>query len=102
MKIKFTTVVLALLCLQCGAFAAEGRYTPPESPRATFNFNPGWKFIREDVTNAAEVSFDDSKWADVSAPHTFNDVDSYSAIISHSGIHLIWVKTGESAVKPRR
>jgi beta-galactosidase len=31
------------------------------------------------------VAFDDSKWSDVSAPHTFNDIDSYTAIISHSG-----------------
>jgi len=37
------------------------------------------------VTNAEQVDFDDSKWADVSAPHTYNDVDSYTAIISHSG-----------------
>jgi hypothetical protein len=29
--------------------------------------------------------FDDSKWTDVSAPHTYNDVDSYTEIISHSG-----------------
>jgi beta-galactosidase len=28
---------------------------------------------------------DDSKWTTVSAPHTFNDVDSYNHFISHSG-----------------
>jgi beta-galactosidase len=60
-------------------------YTPPASPNATFNFNPGWKFIREDVTNAEQAAFDDSEWSDVSAPHTYNDVDSYAVIISHSG-----------------
>ncbi len=57
----------------------------PRSPRATYNFNADWKFIRQDVTNAEQVFFDDSQWANVSAPHTFNDVDSYNAIISHSG-----------------
>jgi beta-galactosidase len=65
--------------------AADARYTPPASPRVAFNFNPGWKFIREDVTNAEQVVFDDSKWSDVSAPHTYNDTDSYTQIISHSG-----------------
>jgi len=65
--------------------AAETHYTPPASPRAVYNFNPGWKFIREDVTNAEQVLFDDSKWTDVSAPHTYNDVDSYTDIISHGG-----------------
>ena len=65
--------------------ATETRYTPPASPCATFSFNPGWKFIREDATNAEQADFDDSEWADVSAPHTYNDVDSYAHIISHSG-----------------
>ena len=64
---------------------AENTFTAPASPHAIVNFNPGWKFIREDVTNAMEVSCDDSKWTDVSAPHTWNDVDSYANIISHSG-----------------
>jgi beta-galactosidase len=65
--------------------APSGPFAPPASPRAAFNFNPGWKFIREDVTNAEQVAFDDSKWADVSAPNTYNDVDSYTDFISHSG-----------------
>jgi beta-galactosidase len=65
--------------------AADAPYTPPASPRATFNFNSGWKFIREDVTNAEQIDFDDSKWATVSTPHTYNDTDTYDEIISHSG-----------------
>ena len=65
--------------------AAETTFTPPASPHADYNFNPDWKFIREDVTNAEQVNFDDSKWSDVSAPHTYNDTDSYAHIISHSG-----------------
>jgi beta-galactosidase len=60
-------------------------FTPPASPRADYNFNPGWKFIREDVAGAEQIAFDDSKWMDVSAPHTYNDVDSYTDFISHSG-----------------
>ena len=60
-------------------------YTPPSSAHADFNFNPGWKFIREDVAGAEEVNFDDSKWTTVSAPHTYNDVDSYTDFISHGG-----------------
>ena len=27
-------------------------YTPPDSPRATLNFNLNWKFLREDVPAA--------------------------------------------------
>jgi beta-galactosidase len=65
--------------------AIASAYTPLASPNATFNFNPGWKFIRADATNAEQVDFDDSNWTDVSAPHTYNDVDSYTVIINHGG-----------------
>jgi beta-galactosidase len=84
---KFITFT-ALVCAVAAALplrAAASSYTPPASPRATFNFNPGWKFIREDVAGAEQVAFDDSKWATISTPHTYNDVDSYNVIISHSG-----------------
>jgi beta-galactosidase len=69
------------------AFAAgQGpSYTPPVSPRATLNFNLDWKFIREDVPGGEVTAFDDSKWATVSTPHTFNDVDSFRQLISHAG-----------------
>jgi beta-galactosidase len=81
------SLVLTAICavMTLPLVAAESRYTPPASPNVTFNFNPGWKFIREDVTNAESVDFDDSQWTDVSAPHTYNDADSYQKIISHSG-----------------
>jgi beta-galactosidase len=78
---------LAATLILAGAsqFAAAASFTPPASPHATYSFNPGWKFIREDVTNAMRTAFDEAKWTDVSAPHTYNDVDSYTDIISHSG-----------------
>ncbi len=64
--------------------AAEKRFAPPASPRATYNFNPGWQFLRDDVAGADAAAFDDSKWSTVSTPHTWNDVDTYRAFISHS------------------
>ena len=60
-------------------------YTPPPSPRATINFNLDWKFLREDAKHAEAPLFDDSKWSTVSTPHSFNDIDSFRTIISHSG-----------------
>jgi beta-galactosidase len=66
------------------SLAAE-KFVRATSPHVDINFNPGWKFLRENVTNAETVAFDDSKWTDVSAPHTWNDADSYANIISHSG-----------------
>ncbi len=64
---------------------SAGNFVPPPSPHAVYSFNPGWKFVRQDVTNAEQAVFDDSAWTDVSAPHTYNDTDSYTDIISHSG-----------------
>jgi beta-galactosidase len=69
------------------AFAAPAPapYTPPRSPRTTLNFNYDWRFIREDVPGAEATAFDDSQWSSVATPHSFNDVDSFRMIISHSG-----------------
>jgi beta-galactosidase len=58
----------------------------PVSPRATYNFNPGWKFaFGDDTTGVEKPGFDDSAWVSVSLPHTWNDIDSYRAYISHGG-----------------
>jgi len=65
-------------------FASAGSaYAPPASPRAIYNFDPGWKFMRGDVTGAEAAGFDDSGWTEVGLPHTWNDVDTYRALISH-------------------
>ena len=85
MRLKSLLTTTLILAGVNGLFAAASSYTPPASPRADYSFNPGWKFIREDVAGAEQIAFDDSKWADVSAPHTYNDVDSYTDFISHSG-----------------
>ena len=64
--------------------ASERAYQAPVSPRATYSFNIGWKFIRQDVAGAERTGFDDSTWQTVTTPHTWNDADTYRAIISHS------------------
>ena len=46
--------------------------------RLTLNFDPDWKFIKADPAGAAQPDFDDSGWTTVSAPHTFNDVDTFN------------------------
>lgn len=76
----------------CGLAAIDApgqeKYTPPSSPRREYNFDANWKFFKEnkDKANGAEaMAFDDSKWETISTPHTYNDVDSFRAIISHGG-----------------
>src|SRR5271166_635056 len=82
---KRILVPLILGAFSAGAFAQSAAYAPPASPRARMNFDLNWKFVRDDVPGADAPGFDDSAWATVSTPHTFNDVDSFRQIISHSG-----------------
>ncbi len=67
------------------AAPAGGPDLPPKSPRATLNFNSDWKFLREDAQGAEVSDFNDSKWTTVATPHSFNDVDSFRAVIQHGG-----------------
>ena len=82
-----TAIAAATLPAVLGPRYAIGQqaFTPPVSPRQKFNFNLDWKFLREDVPEAQSASFDDAKWTTVSTPHSFNDVDSFRTLISHSG-----------------
>ena len=90
MKSRLSVVLVALITLHAAvvlapAAHAQQTFTPPASPRAVYNFNSGWKFIKQDVPGADQPGFDDSSWTSVSTPHTYNDVDSYDEIISHTG-----------------
>lgn len=60
-------------------------FSPPVSSDSIYDFNPDWKFFKGDVSGAGNADFDDSRWATVSAPHTWNDTDTYDELISHSG-----------------
>jgi beta-galactosidase len=83
-SIAISAMAFLVLALAIPVLAQE-KYSAPDSPRQTFNFNPGWKFIRKDVPEAVNPAFDDAAWSDVSLPHTWNDVDTYRALINHAG-----------------
>jgi beta-galactosidase len=46
--------------------------------------DPGWQFIKKDVSGAEATAFDDSTWDPVSTPHTYNDVDSFRVYNDHN------------------
>ncbi|WP_167759806.1 glycoside hydrolase family 2 protein [Massilia horti] len=60
--------------------------------RAITDFNPGWKFIKADPAGAEAPQFDDAKWTTVSAPHTFNDIDTFDnwSLPGHRGEQQQW------------
>jgi len=47
-----------------------------ETVRVNVPLDEQWKFIRQDVTGAAAVDFDDAGWQSVTLPHTWNDRDA--------------------------
>jgi beta-galactosidase len=77
---------LAPAASRAGAGGASS-YAPPASPRVTYNFNSGWRFLRGDTPGAEAPAFDDSAWSEVGLPHTYNDIDSFDEIISKGGEH---------------
>jgi Beta-galactosidase/beta-glucuronidase len=79
----FCLVALSMIAMPLGGQTVL--FHPPASPRVIYNFNPAWKFAFGDTTGAELPGFDDSAWAGVSLPHTWNETDSYRAFISHSG-----------------
>ncbi len=60
--------------------------------RLTLNFDPEWKFIKADPTNAFRATFDDHDWTSVSLPHTFNDTDTFDdfSLPGHRGEQNQW------------
>ncbi|KAA1259086.1 Beta-galactosidase [Rubripirellula obstinata] len=84
-KAKLFTIVLGLFvtCVPL-AFAEEGR--------TKYNFNYDWKFLKDNPAEALQVEFDDSAWASVSCPHTFNDVDTFDdlSLGKHNGEKNHW------------
>src|SRR5262245_9449513 len=82
---KFSRLLALLATLMLGAAALAGQ-------RATFNFNPDWRFIKDDPAGASDPAFDDRSWSVVSTPHTYNDVDTYddSSLSGHRGEQNQW------------
>ncbi|HEY0865652.1 MAG TPA: DUF4982 domain-containing protein [Lacunisphaera sp.] len=78
MRIPLLFVLLAGLAL------ADGRQT--------LNFNPDWKFVKADPAGAAAPGFDDAAWSTVSAPHTYNDTDTFDnwSLPGHRGEQEQW------------
>lgn len=84
------------VCLAVSCFAVLvgciGPNTPERPARVTLNFDPAWKFIKADPPGAQAPEFDDSAWSTVSAPHTFNDVDTFDHMASRNmtGERIQW------------
>src|SRR5258708_15667841 len=86
MRVAFSLVSLALLSL---AFVVSHLRA---DERINLNFDPDWKFIKSDPAGAQAVDFNDHDWNVVSAPHTYNDVDTFDdwSLPGHRGQQDQW------------
>jgi beta-galactosidase len=60
--------------------------------RQILDFNPDWRFLKADPAVAEAAGFDDAAWTPVSAPHTFNDTDTFDnwSLPGHRGEQEQW------------
>ncbi len=75
--------VTAALVVMAAACAGE---------RTVLNFNPDWRFVRDDPAGASAIAFDDAAWTPVSTPHTYNDADTFDdwSLSAHRGEQNQW------------
>jgi beta-galactosidase len=66
--IRYWLFAIAVMGLSVSSLAAE-------SPRVVVDLNAGWRFIKADVPDAANDTMDDSAWASIYLPHTWNNFD---------------------------
>lgn len=80
-RMDLKSITAAVFCGAAAGLQAE-----------TLNFNPDWRFIREDIPGAENPAFDDAAWKTVSAPHTYNDVDTFDDFheLGHVGERRQW------------
>ena len=83
--------VLPLVAAAVSSLAAFAS-TLAAAERLTLNFNPDWRFLKDDPAGAQAPGFDDHAWSAVSAPHTFNDTDTFDnwSQLGHVGEQEQW------------
>ena len=68
-------LLAGVIVFGCGGLANAASYVPSASHRVDLPLNDGWRFLRQDATNAETIAFDDSTWTSLSLPHTWNNLD---------------------------
>ena len=91
-------IVFPLLCVAVLAVA---------QPRQEILLEKGWRFMRGDVPEAADPSFDDSGWQNVKVPHDWaiygpfdKDIDRQVVAIEQNGETVPAEKTGRTGALP--
>lgn len=60
--------------------------------RPGFNFNPGWKVLVGNPTNAAQPEFDDAAWKPVTLPYAWNEAAAFQVSIDKHPTGIAWYR----------
>jgi len=81
---------ICILSLVIVAFAIA--VSAQTSPRAKYNFNPGWKLFVGDPAGADKPEFDDAGWKNVTTPHAWNEDDAFRKDIHDLSTGIAWYR----------
>jgi beta-galactosidase len=59
--------------------------SPVPPTEGDFSMDVGWLFNKSDVSGAQATAASETGWTPVSTPHSWNDIDSFRGLITHSG-----------------
>ncbi len=82
-----TATITAAVCA-----VAVGAYQPPQTSRAKFNFNPGWKVQVGDPNGAEAPDFNDQGWKSVTLPHAWNEDSAFRVSIAELPTGIAWYR----------
>ncbi|MFD2162157.1 sugar-binding domain-containing protein [Paradesertivirga mongoliensis] len=81
---KKLAVFCFLLCVSTAVGFAQSR--------VKYNFNPGWKLMREDVKGAEVPDYNDATWENITLPHAWNEDDAFRKNIFEHTIGIVWYR----------
>lgn len=92
---KIISYIYIFIGLSFGLISCDenkNKITELTSNRIKYNFNLDWKFTKDNPANAQGKNHDDVSWANISCPHTFNDVDTFDdySLGHHDGESNQW------------
>jgi beta-galactosidase len=87
MKLRLAPLSLSLSL--AGLLAAT---LPAHAERALYDFNPGWKLLVGDPSEAAQPGFDDSAWKAVTLPRAWNEDDAFAKDIADHSTGVAWYR----------
>lgn len=62
------------------------------SQRTKYNFNPAWKVFKGDDSLAINLSYDDSKWKQVTLPYAWNEDEAFKNDIVDLSTGIAWYR----------